>query len=160
MSEISKEERKEYMKAYHAKNKEKIAEQRKAYRQQNKEKIAKQKKAYDERYRQQNKEKISEYNRVYQQQNKEKIAKSRKKYIQTEKGKKNGRICNWKHKGIISEDYHALYEKYINTSHCEECGVELTVDKIRTSTTRCLDHDHTTGLFRNVVCHACNVKRG
>ncbi len=138
MSEISKEERnREYQRAYYEKNKDKIAKQRKAYRQQNREKIAKQK-------------------RVYSAKNKE----HKKAYYQSEQGKKSGRISKWKRTGIISEDYDALYDKVFNTSHCEECGVKLTVDKKMTSTTRCCDHDHATGLFRNVLCHSCNVKRG
>ena len=62
--------------------------------------------------------------------------------------------------GLIHNDYDELYEKYINTEYCELCNVNLTEDKRTTKTTRCLDHDHQTGLLRNIVCHCCNVKRG
>ena len=136
MSEMSKEERKEYMKAYYEQNKDKIAERMKAYHAKNK-------------------EKKSEYNRAYSAKNKSYM----KAYNQTEKGKKTHRITHWKSSGVISEDYDTLYDKYINTLNCEECGAELTVDKKMTSTTRCLDHCHTTGLFRNVLCNGCNVRR-
>ena len=103
---MSKAERKEYMKAYYEQNKDKIAERMKAYHAKNK-------------------EKKSEYNRAYSAKNKSYM----KAYNQTEKGKKSGRIGKWKHRGIISEDYEALYDKYINTLNCDECGVKLSVDK-------------------------------
>lgn len=82
-----------------------------------------------------------------------------RKYSQTEKGKKHSRIYDWKRIGVICDDFDLLYDKYLSTTHCELCSVQLTVDKKTKSTTRCLDHDHKTGLFRNVVCNACNVKR-
>ena len=96
------------------------------------------------------------YNKSYQEINKEKI----KEYCQTDQRKKTKRISKWKKYGVISNDYDALYNQYINTPNCESCNIELTEDKVRTPTTRCLDHSHTTGEFRNVLCHSCNIKRG
>ena len=52
-----------------------------------------------------------------------------------------------------------LYEHYLKTTHCDECEVELTYDKVRTTTTKCMDHCHETGQFRNILCHSCNSKR-
>ena len=71
---------------------------------------------------------------------------------------KTRRICDWKRMGVICDDWDTLYEKYISTTHCELCNIELTEGK-RSLTTRCLDHNHDTGLFRNVVCHSCNIRR-
>tara|TARA_R110000824_G_scaffold227157_2_gene414984 strand:+ start:9075 stop:9422 length:348 start_codon:yes stop_codon:yes gene_type:complete len=82
-----------------------------------------------------------------------------KKYRQSEKGKKFYRIRNWKRRGIISDDYDKLYEKYVNTSECENCGVALIEGKYSTPDRRCLDHDHETGEVRNILCHSCNIKR-
>tara|TARA_R110001606_G_scaffold153012_1_gene293933 strand:- start:167 stop:502 length:336 start_codon:yes stop_codon:yes gene_type:complete len=97
------------------------------------------------------------------QKNKEKLnKKSReysKEYRKTDKGKKLAIIRKWKHRGVISNDYDSLYNYYLSINNCEECNIELTRDNVRTKTTKCLDHDHDTGLFRNILCHTCNVKR-
>ena len=89
---------------------------------------------------------------------KEARAKWSKGYKQTPEGKKATRLVHWRKRGVVCDDFDALYEKYLNTTHCEECRVELTEGN--TAKGRCLDHDHTTGLFRNVLCRACNVRRG
>jgi len=61
-------------------------------------------------------------------------------------------IYDWKRRGLIYDDYDALYETYIKTMECQHCQTEFTKNN-----KRCLDHDHTTGLFRKIVCHRCNA---
>ena len=107
-----------------------------------------------------NKEKNKADAKVYYQANSEKIKANIKAYQQTPKGKKSQRISTWKQRGIISDDFDALYEQFLGTINCEDCQCILTVDKQNTSTTRMMDHCHQTGLPRGVVCHACNLKRG
>ena len=111
-------------------------------------------KQYQKEHYEKNKEKRKEYQRQYRKNNKDKI----KQYNQKSHVKKTMRISQWKHNGIISDNFDGLYEKYINTEYCELCSVKLTEDKITTKTTRCLDHDHETGEFRNILCHSCNLK--
>ena len=65
---------------------------------------------------------------------------------------KSQMIYNWKKSGLIYDDYDELYDVYINTMECQHCQTEFTEKNWR-----CLDHDHTTGLFRKIVCHRCNV---
>jgi hypothetical protein len=72
--------------------------------------------------------------------------------------KKSKRISKWKRRGVIHHDFDELYEKYINTEYCELCSVKLTEGKRSTHTTRCLDHNHETGEFRNIICHYCNIR--
>jgi len=70
------------------------------------------------------------------------------------KNHKNKSIRNWKKRGVISDDFNKLYEKYININNCEICNIEFNKD-IRNQH-RCLDHDHRTGLYRQTICHKCN----
>ena len=65
---------------------------------------------------------------------------------------KSQTIYKWKKRGLIYDDYDALYETYIKTMECQHCQTEFTKNN-----KRCLDHDHTTGLFRKIVCHRCNA---
>ena len=65
----------------------------------------------------------------------------------------NRAIYNWKKRGLIYDDYDALYEVYINTMECQHCESEFTKNN-----KRCLDHDHTTGIFRKIVCNRCNTR--
>ena len=115
------------------------------------------KREYIVKYYQKNKEKILKQKKEYCEKNKEEIAKQKKEYKQTERGKKCQRIDNWKHRGVKCDDWDKLYDYYVSVKYCEECNCLLDdCSKSR----KCLDHSHTTGLFRNVLCHICNVKRG
>jgi len=124
----------------------------KEWSEKNKEKIKKQ----SQEYYQKNKEKINKNNKEWWAKNKDKT----KEYEKTPARKKTNRIKRWKFRGIICDDFDALYQRYITTTNCDLCNRELTEDRYITSTTRCLDHDHETGKFRNVVCSSCNTKRG
>ena len=61
-------------------------------------------------------------------------------------------IYMWKKQGLVHNDYKNLYEQYFNNTNCQNCGKEY-----KSTRDRCLDHDHTTGLFRAFVCQTCNV---
>ena len=100
-----------------------------------------------------------EYFKQYYLENKEKKVEYMKEYRKTETGKKLNRITNWKFSGVVSEDFNLLYDKYINTNNCEECDIELIHGQCG-SNKKCLDHCHKTGLFRNILCHTCNTRRG
>jgi len=119
---------------YYQKNKEKLRQQRKEYYQKNKEKLRQQNK----KYIQENREKI----KLYNEKNKERIA-----------------IDRWKRYGLVSTDYNLLYENYLKSTNCEECGIEYGKRCDGSGTFKCMDHNHETGLFRNFICCGCNLKR-
>ena len=116
------------------------------------------KKEYMKEYYKKNKAKRLEYAKQYHENNKEKINQYRK----TPARKKSQTIANWRFMGVIETDQYTfdeLYETYLYHPDCEECGVTLTTGRYTTKTTKCLDHDHATGIFRNILCHCCNSKR-
>ena len=125
------------------------------YRQNNKEKLNLQKKQYWK----DNKEKFNEQNKQRYQDNKEEYKEKIKLYQQTPLGKKSKRISTWKRLGLKCDDYDAIYDRYINTTNCDDCKCILTIDRYNTYTTKCMDHDHETGFFRNILCNLCNIKK-
>jgi hypothetical protein len=126
------EARAAYMKLYREKNRQKLLD-------------------YDVIYRLDNKKQIAEQQKVWAKQNYEKIRCRQKQYQQTPNGKRINTIGNWKTKGLIHDDYDLLYDHYLNTTHCDVCKYEFD-----SSNWRCMDHDHQTGLFRQILCNECN----
>tara|TARA_R110000796_G_scaffold239010_1_gene359583 strand:- start:58 stop:516 length:459 start_codon:yes stop_codon:yes gene_type:complete len=89
---------------------------------------------------------IKEYNKQYYE-----------KLIKTPEGKKKRTIRNWKKRGLIG-DYEEIYDRYINTTNCHLCKIELC-DGNKGSNKKCMEHNHITGEFRNIVCHSCNINK-
>ena len=124
-------------------------------------------KEYGEEWRLKNKEKQIIYYKEYYEKNKEKYKERNKekkneetkKYRQTPNGKKKRKIYRWKSNGLVSTDYNLLYENYLKSINCEECGVEYGKYGDGTGTYKCMDHNHETGLFRNYLCNTCNIRR-
>jgi hypothetical protein len=76
----------------------------------------------------------------------------RKKIYDTEH--QGNAIRNWKRYGLIcreGETYQDIYSFVMNIENCNLCKCNFT-EKNR----RCMDHDHKTGYFRQVLCHKCN----
>ena len=63
-------------------------------------------------------------------------------------------IYKWKSRGVISEDFDKLYEDHMKINNCQLCNVLF--DNIISNNRRCLDHDHTTGIYRQTICNKCN----
>ena len=68
---------------------------------------------------------------------------------------KQRNIRNWKKWGVINDDFDVLYDLYLSKTHCDNCNHLLIKGDGKYKKT--LDHDHETGLFRNVLCNNCNL---
>jgi hypothetical protein len=139
-------------------NTKKLALEYRAYQRANRTEAQKQKKLEQDRkhYYDNHKEKLEYFK---EQRGTEEYKKRMKEFRASEAGIKSARITKMKQLGIISDNYEALYEKWKNTTHCEDCNIEL-VGGNNGANRKCTDHDHKTGAFRNIVCHKCNARRG
>jgi len=104
------------------------------------------------------KEYLKQYYKKYYLENKAKQKKISKEYRLTDNGIKTMTIGNWKSRGVIDEDgdnYEKMYKIYLSVKYCERCNCQLNQEDYNSK--KCLDHDHTTGYFRNIVCNFCNL---
>jgi len=69
------------------------------------------------------------------------------------KNNKNDIINQWKRRGLV-DDYEKVWNIYINTYICDNCK-NLFNDNINFK--KCMDHNHQTGKFRNILCRNCNL---
>ena len=51
------------------------------------------------------------------------------------------------------EELQGIYCLWLESTNCEKCGNGYTQHN-----EPCMDHDHYTGKFRNILCHPCNMK--
>jgi hypothetical protein len=105
-----------------------------------------------ERY-QKNKEEVKQNNKEYYENNKEVRKQQMKQWYYTPNGKKLHTISIWKQRGLIHDDYDALYKQYLEATNCGACK-----SVFKNSKDRHMDHNHITGLFRQFLCCSCNVQ--
>ena len=76
-----------------------------------------------------------------------------KLYFASNKGKRSNTLAQWKSSGIQHADLNMLYDTtYAPCQACDNCGHTFCKYK------KCLDHDHLSGWFTQVLCFRCNVK--
>jgi len=80
------------------------------------------------------------------------------KYYKSEKGIMNRKKHHWIEQGIKFDDqlqFITIYYHYLATKTCDKCNIKFTEGN--TKYRKCLDHNHNTGLFRNILCANCNI---
>ena len=66
-------------------------------------------------------------------------------------------IYKWKKYGLILKEgqtYKDIYSYVMSIERCQRCGINF--DNEIHNQRRCMDHNHHTGYFRQVLCHRCN----
>ena len=109
-----------------------------------------------ERYNEQH-EQMLEKAKAYR--NTEERKQYMKEFRASEEGKRSACTTRWKKSGVKHDNFDELYKIYVETKVCADCNVIL-VEGNKGNNHKCLDHDHTTGLFRDIICHKCNIHRG
>ena len=91
----------------------------------------------------------------------EKQKEYQKNYRKSEIGKINDKKKSWKSQGLKMDNFEEIYKRYLDTTHCDNCDCILTDGKPKTKpNTKCMDHHHETGEFRNILCWKCNIPAG
>ena len=99
--------------------------------------------------------------RLYQLDHKEELNQKQRLYNKTPAGIKSTRISKWRFRGVkdnYNDNYETIYNIYESTKYCDECKIELNIEG-DDRTRKCLDHCHTSGYFRNILCQSCNIRR-
>lgn len=148
--------------AYYAANKEKLRAARLAYCAANKEKIRAAKRAYYAA----NKEKLHAYMRVYRAANQEKLLAAKRAHYTANKekllaakraykanNKDAVRRTQWRRRGISADA--AELALITHDGMCDACGTDSPGGN-----GWCVDHSHTSGRVRGVLCAKCNIGIG
>ena len=101
-------------------------------------------------------QKCKEYQKNYHKTNKCKVKAN--EYYQSENGKKSKTKDSWKRRGLNMENFDEIYKRYTMAIFCDICECVLEDGKPMKRNTKCMDHCHITGEFRNIVCSWCNTQ--
>ena len=142
--EKNKEARLAYKKDYYEKNKEDRLAYKKDYYEKNKESIA----AYIKAYREENKEDISAHNKDYYKKNKEARLTYQKAYREENKD-----AILFRRRGITLAEKNKMKDEQGNK--CKICYRDFSSDVEPN-----VDHCHTSGKVRGLLCQQCNVGLG
>lgn len=172
---VDKIKQREASKRFYAKNKDKIKESNRIYRETNEDKAkeyrtankekkkeynnkpsaVEKRKEYNRIYNAKNKDKAKEQNRLWYAKNKDKVAEEGKIYRL--KNKEKNRINRLKRYGLTLDDFSQLFTA--QEGRCAICKITPKA-RYRNASGLCVDHDHTSGFVRGLLCNPCNQSLG
>ena len=140
------EERKAYRKAYYEAHKEERRASSRAYGEAHKEERRARSKAWHKAHKGEQKA----YRKAYYEAHKEERRASSRAYYEAHK--EETRVRQYKRKyGVTLADYNRMYKE--QKGGCKICGR-------RPKRRLHVDHDHTTGVVRGLLCSSCNLALG
>ncbi len=142
------DDKKRYIQQYRLANKERLDAYMKQYNQANKEKLTE----YRKQYFQANKQLIADKQKIHDQANKEQVTAYNKKYYQANKERRSSYIKHYTY-GLTAEQYTTLVSEQNN-----QCAICSKTFKSTKETH--IDHCHTTGVVRGLLCTDCNLGLG
>ena len=156
----NKESKAAYDKAYYAENKEAIDASQKAYNSENKESKAAYDKAYNAENKEaraahytDNKESILAKQKVYYAENKDEMIANQKAYYAENKEKVRWTTIMRKY-GITEQKYNDMFAD--QDGCCAICGLH----QVALNESLHVDHNHSTGAVRGLLCRSCNTGIG
>jgi hypothetical protein len=105
-------------------------------------------------YYQRNKEKLLRQNKEWRERNREKLVEMRLAYREKNREKIRGENLKRRY-GISSVDFDAMLLR--QDGKCAICGTSSPGGR---NNSFHVDHDHTTGIVRGLLCHHCNTAIG
>jgi len=141
------EKTKVYYKRYREKNKDKVNTRLRIYRKKNKEKV----RQWERNKNVKHKDRIGQYNKVYYQNNKQRLLGVYNKW----KGENKERIVGYNLKklyGLSIQEYNDMAES--QSGKCAICGMKEKGKRLA------VDHCHTYGKVRGLLCSRCNMALG
>ena len=140
-------------KTYQIANKNKIKEYNKIWRETNKDKIIIDKEKWYKTWKELNPEKSKELSKIWRINNPEKSKESCKKWSKNNPDKKRNNYLKTKY-CITLDEYNNMFIE--QEGNCKTCGSHQTELKTRL----CVDHNHTNGEIRGLLCDNCNKSIG
>jgi hypothetical protein len=145
----NKEKRIEQRKRYYQKHKKEVDESNKLWVLKNKNKVKKIK----DRYREKHRKELQEKGRLYAKKNIFRYKKNKKIWRINNPDKVKSEKLKWRF-GISLEQYKSLLLDQKN--QCGICNRKFDSSNHTDSKYPCVDHNHTNGIIRGILCRSCN----
>lgn len=157
-----------YAKKWREDNPERDKESKRKYREANEEKVKERRKKYDAKHRQENIERAKKWREA----NPERTIAVKKAYYESTKDERKAEAVKWRsenpeeHKKEVKrkrlKQYNMTFEDYdnllIQQNYC--CGITGCSNKHSDEDQLYIDHDHSTGAVRGLLCSQCNLGLG